>query len=455
MTYLRVGVAACALATLVAKAAPALAVGETITDVKIKDNNRTSEDTIRAMAGTDIGDDLEVDTLEMIRERLNNSGMFADVDVFWEPYKGGARVVITVREKFPWAPVPTLSLSPGNKSFGAVVVHGNLFGRGKQGVLGGRISNVNSGALLAYRDPATFGTWIYWEAQAAFKDLEIPEFGPRASFGNIALRTNSIRSYGLSTRLGVFWWRRVRTEIGWDFARWNYLSHKYYMGDAIKGLAGIGDPGPGSDSATVGDGIVGLKFDYRVREHAIQTGNALNIGLRLGNPTWGSDSKIDYWKLGIDYFHGLRFMRRINWTNSAGFETGERAPLWSEAWSGGSNLRGYDYMRFRGDTRVYYGSEFHFPIISLGSLDIRGLGFYDVHSVWWRHKDDSRIAKDGRNFLTDEYQPKGFKLTRDIHNGVGGGLRFFLRSIAVPLVGLDYGYGVEDRSWRFVLIIGA
>ena len=50
---------------------------------------------------------------------------------------------------------------------------------------------------------------------------------------------------------------------------------------------------------------------------------------------------------------------------------------------------------------------------------------------------------------------RGFKFDRDIHQAVGGGLRFFLRSVAVPLVGFDAGYGLESHSWRFTLIIGA
>jgi hypothetical protein len=33
---------------------------------------------------------------------------------------------------------------------------------------------------------------------------------------------------------------------------------------------------------------------------------------------------------------------------------------------------------------------------------------------------------------------------------VGGGLRFFRRSVAVPLIGLDAGYGIEARHWQFM-----
>ena len=46
----------------------ALAVGEEITDVRILDNQRTEESTVRSVAGCSIGDTLEADTLDMVRE---------------------------------------------------------------------------------------------------------------------------------------------------------------------------------------------------------------------------------------------------------------------------------------------------------------------------------------------------------------------------------------------------
>lgn len=421
------------------------ALGEVITDVRIRNNNRTSEDTIRAMAGIDLGQELESQTLELVRERLNTSGMFADVDVFWEPYRGGVRVVITVREKFPWAPVPTFSFTQGNISFGAVLVHGNLWGSGKQAVIGGRISDVNSGAVLVYRDPAMFGSWFYWEVQGVFRDQHLPEFAMVPGITDEPLRINKLRSFGGSLRLGVAWWRRVRTEIGWEVSDWRYRGYEF--------SEAITDPGRGAESAFVGEGVAGLRFDFRAREHAIVTGSSLNVGLRLGNPTFGSDDNISYWKSGGEYFHGLRLGRRFNWLNNVGLNIGNRMPLWSENWAGGSNLRGFQYMRFRGDTHAYFGSEFHFPLFSVMQLDVRGLLFYDLHAVYWRTIDRSRF--DGRNFLQEPYIQTGFRSNRDVHNGVGGGLRFYLRSVAVPLVGVDYGYGIEDEAFRMVLVVGA
>jgi hypothetical protein len=67
-----------------------------------------------------------------------------------------------------------------------------------------------------------------------------------------------------------------------------------------------------------------------------------------------------------------------------------------------------------------------------------------------------RNTPDARTFLIDAMGlQEGFNPRRDIHQAVGGGLRFFLRSVAVPLIGFDAGYGLESRTWRFTLIIGA
>src|SRR6476661_2357496 len=180
----RASLIACVVGLAVAlTSAPALAVGEEITDVRVIGNQRTEESTVRSVAGISIGDTLEVDTLDMVRERLNTMGLFSDVNVWWEQHKTGVRVNIAVKDKFPWAPVPTGSFSANNKSFGLLFVHGNLFGRGKQLLIGGRIATVDSGAALAYRDPSWFGSWIYWQLQGNFQRQNIPEYLPQNDEG--------------------------------------------------------------------------------------------------------------------------------------------------------------------------------------------------------------------------------------------------------------------------------
>src|SRR5262245_4055775 len=214
---------------LVLGAARAWAVGEIITDIRVQDNVRTAEDTIRSISGLSIGEELQMETLEIVRERLNTSGLFADVNVFWEPYKSGVRVYIIIKEKFPWAPVPTFSYSKGNTSAGGVIAHGNLFGRGKRGIIGGRISTADSGALLVYDDPAFVGSWVFWNIRGKFQEQVIPEFSNRTDIPDFPvdpIRETKLRSFGGQANLGVAWFRKVKTSFGWNLENYKFRFSK-------------------------------------------------------------------------------------------------------------------------------------------------------------------------------------------------------------------------------------
>jgi hypothetical protein len=105
-------------------------------------------------------------------------------------------------------------------------------------------------------------------------------------------------------------------------------------------------------------------------------------------------------------------------------------------------------------------------LFSIGSLDFRGARLLRRSGALVPEPPrrgpacTHRETPDQRTFLIDVanggYPPGGgFDFRRDIHQSVGGGLRFFLRSVAVPLIGLDAGYGLESRGWRITLVIGA
>jgi outer membrane protein assembly factor BamA len=434
------------------------AIGETIVDVRVLDNQRTEESTVRSIAGLSNGDILEADTLDKVRERLNTSGLFADVNVWWEPQGEGVRVNISVKDKFPWAPVPTASWSANNKSIGLLFVHGNLFGRGKQLALGGRLATVDSGALIAYRDPALFGSWIYWQIQGLVQRQVLPQYqnyGPGIVLADpIELSETHLFSYGFEPAVGVAWLRRVKTQVAWHLEQFNYNG-------TFDPTTNMRVPADSTQGGLVGMGRANLTFDFRAREFAVMHGTALAVGLDYASPTFKSD--FTYWRAGASWEHGIKFFRAHNLIYSFGVNAGHNLPLWAENTAGGPNLRGYLYQQFRGDTQIGGKVEYHFPLFSVGSLDFRALGFYDVQAVWFRENpydpnnpnyvNGTRQTPDMRMFPMDNSY--GFSWSQSIHNDVGGGLRFFLRSVAVPLVGFDAGYGIEAHNWRFILIVGA
>jgi outer membrane protein insertion porin family len=454
-------------ALLLASPGAALAVGETITDVRIVDNQRTEEDTVRSLAGVKIGDTMEVETLEKVRERLNTAGLFSDVNVWWEQYGEGVRVNISVKDKFPWAPVPTASWSANNRSIGLVFVHGNLFGRGKQMLFGGRLADVDSGAALAYRDPSLFGSWAYWQLQGFVQKQVVPEYDPTLEVPAFPIRETRFTSFGLETTFGIAWLRRLKTQVAWQLQKVDVNgSDDPMMGEGTVQTEALA----ATKGSVVGIGKASISFDFRAREFAVMTGTAISAGLDLASSSFGSD--LNYWRAGAGFERGVKFFHSHNLIYAANATVGHNLPFWNENTAGGPNLRGYLYEQFRGDTQISAKIEYHFPLFSIGSMDFRGLAFYDGSALWFRDLPDGvtngsttttdpatgrlftvRGTPDMRTF--DPRIQQGFSPTRDIHDDVGGGIRFFIRSIAVPLVGFDAGYGLEAQHWRFMLIVGA
>jgi outer membrane protein assembly factor BamA len=444
---------------------------ELITDVRVVNAVRTNEETVRSIAGVSIGDPMLSDTLDVARERLHTSGLFADVNVYWEPFRDGVRINIVIVEKFPWAPLPTFSYAPGNISAGGVIAHGNLFGQGKRGVIGGRYSNVDSGVLAAYDDPAVFGSWFFFTLKGKFQSQIIPEYS-NTDLPGLPLepiRNTKLRSYGFEGNVGVAWFRKVRTSFGWNIDRNNVLWSNLADPNNATVFAALGNrtiaqdlgnpPPAAATSARRGNAIVNLTFDFRARQHAIMYGNALGFQLEYAGPRWGSQSSLWYWKASTTYEHGIRFFKQHNLIVRAGGIMGENLPLWSENSAGGTNLRGYLYRQFQGDTHLRTQVEYHFPLFSLWSLDVRGLVFNDAAAIWFRQLPPESGGvylprDDGRRFLPPEFLEQGFRASRDIHTSAGAGLRFYLRSVAIPLVGVDVGNGLGTKDIRVILVVG-
>jgi outer membrane protein insertion porin family len=451
------------LAGVVVAPGRAFAIGETIVDVRILDNQRTDESTVRSIAGLVNGDILEADTLDVVRERLNTTGLFADVNVWWEPHGEGVRVNISVKDKFPWAPVPTASWSANNKSIGLLFVHGNLFGRGKQLVLGGRLATVDSGATIAYRDPSMFGSWIYWQVQGLYQRQVIPEYQNYSDAryyvslsDPVEFRETHLSSYGFEGVVGIAWLRRVKTQVAWHLEKFNFDKSD--------------DPAnpntivePTMQGGVLGLGRASLSFDFRAREFAVMTGAALTGYIDYASPTFKSDYSM--YRGGVTWEQGVKFFRRHNFVYSAGAYAGHDLPFFAENTAGGPNLRGYLYQQFRGDTQLSGKAEYHFPLFSVGSLDFRGLFFYDVAAVWFREVPTTVDPKNANYYLRNTYDMRtfpttlqnGFSWDQSIHDDVGVGLRFFLRSVAIPLVGVDVGWGIVNGllTPQYLIVIGA
>jgi hypothetical protein len=278
------------------------------------------------------------------------------------------------------------------------------------------------------------------------------------------LRNTKLRTYGGDITAGVAWFRKVRTSVGWILDQNDVIWSTPNLSNSYAQAINTIPPQLAAESARRGAATANVTFDFRARQHAVMYGNALGFSLEVGGTRWGSDAKTNYWKGSVGYEHGIRFFRRHNLIVRAGGIVGDNLPLWAENSAGGTNLRGYLYRQFQGDTHFRTQVEYHFPLFSLWGLDVRGLVFDDAAAIWYRNLPTPTVdasgtsvyplRSDGRQFLPPSLLRQGFQADQDLHSSAGVGLRFYLRSVAIPLVGVDVGNGLGTKDVRLILVLG-
>src|SRR5205823_5273262 len=85
-----------------------------VRDIRVYENTKTATGTVVDLSGIDVGDEFTPDQLESVKSRLVNSGLFSDVNVYYEPFEDGIRLNLIARDKFAWFAAPTFSASDGN-----------------------------------------------------------------------------------------------------------------------------------------------------------------------------------------------------------------------------------------------------------------------------------------------------------------------------------------------------
>ena len=120
-------------------------------------------------------------------------------------------------------------------------------------------------------------------------------------------------------------------------------------------------------------------------------------------------------------------------------------PFQQEFLTGGTAMRGWLNNQFRGDVRGLANIEYSVPMFEIEGLSFRGLAFIDTSYTTFLTTDNPE-----RNYLPNA-RARGLA---PFKNSIGVGTRLFLRQIVLPLLGLDFGYGLEARDLQIYLAIG-
>ncbi len=451
-----IGTGACAALLAVGHLAPAYA--DRIVAISVEENTKTTDATVALIADIAVGDEWTPGLADEVEQRLESAGLFKELDVYWDDVPasgtraGGVRVHIVARDKHSWIIAPTAYNQPTNKGVGLGFAENNLAGENKKLLLYGQVATGDSFLVGAYVDPSIAGSRFHWQPDVFLKTSRVIEYASPTAWRDDpdALRQTRLNYLNAGVRAGVNIWK-LSLDGRLRAAHVSYgkieLANPDVDPSRITGEPGLpgemlAPPGPeGWDVSTEWT----LGYDSRATWHGVSQGTRLSARYEVALPGLGSDFTYSYASFSGD--RAIRFFERHNLVLKGQFQLGRNLPFQQEFTAGGTSMRGWKNGQFRGDFKVQANVEYSVPLFSISGLSFRGQAFWDSSYVTFRRADEPAT---GRDYLP-EARARGLD---PFKNSVGLGLRLHLRQIVLPLLGVDFGYGLERNAFELYLAIG-
>lgn len=426
-----------------------------IKKIVVEDNTKTTDETVEVIADIEVGDTWTPEMVEVVKSRLVTSGLFKDVEVFWTKEPGGVAVHILAKDKHSWVVAPAFYNQPTNVGGGIGFGENNLFGQNQKLLLYGQIATGDTFFIGAWQVPSIKGTRFYSQLDIYLKSARNIEYTSPTSYLVDAndvrpVRESRIHYFNFGAKIGMELWRGVRIDTRLRGASVSYRDVKLAEGASIDDVQPGGDPNmvpaPGKEGADISNEWT-LTLDSRANWYGIQTGKKYTLAFERSLPSFGSD--FDYWLASVSGYKAYKILDRHNLVLKGVVNYGHNLPFQQEFQTGGTSMRGWLNNQFRGDFRVLANVEYSVPIFTVMGLSVRGLAFFD--SAYTTFLKTSQNTMDGTRHYLPNPQVRGFD---GFKNSVGVGTRFYLRQIVLPLLGLDFGYGLEARDYQVYLAIG-
>jgi len=393
-----------------------------IEEIKITGNTSTRDAEILRITGLRLGQQIMPEVLDRAKNDLLSASIFESAAV--TATKGSTsenvKIAIEVKEKLTWFIVPNLSYSSSGFGGGAAYGESNLFGMAKKILAAGYASSKNRTAILGYRDPSIAGSSAILAVDGIFRWDTMIEYDD----GNESRRVRVIE-YGVTLLPGVQWSQHFSTSIGVFLRKVKQNQLGTPTSSRILDPYSLND---GNDISAI------AQFNYQDSTSI----DGLFKGFEMGLESQISDNRFfsdfEYFRQIIRLKYGLVFLNdKLSYINQVSGQFGRTLPYYRELMVGGDNLRGYKSREFRGDTRYSLNQELMVPLYSFKRAITRVAFFWDSSAMYFKDR----------------------KFNRDVwRNGVGVGGRLYFKGIAVPLIGYDLGYGLEQKTLEHYINVG-
>lgn len=430
-------------------AAPSFA--DEIKEILVQENTKTTDETVALIADIEVGDDWSGEMADKIKRDLESSGLFRSAEVFWDPVPGGVRVNILVKDKHSWVIAPAFYTQPTNVGGGVGFGENNLFGENKKLLLYGQIATGDSFFIGAYVDPSISGTRFHWQGDVYLKSGRIFEYSSPTEWRDDPkpLRESRLNYLNVGAKVGMSLWRAFSLDLRARAARVSYAKVKLAEGATIEEITGDPEitrvPKPGVEGNDVSVEL-SLSLDTRANWRGVTSGDKYVVTAETATPSAGSD--FDYQLFTAQYQRARRVLDRHNLILKTQFSFGRNLPFQQEVSSGGTSMRGYKNSQFRGNLKAQANIEYSMPVFSISGFSMRALAFWDSAYVTFTKAENSALSE--RHYLPGA----DIRGLAPFKNSVGGGVRFYLQQIVLPLLGVDFGYGLERGEYEIYLAIG-
>ena len=398
----------------------------------VKGHSKVTETTLERLSHVSLGDEITPADADSIEQALVSSELFKTVAVTLEPVAGGVIVIATVDDKQSWIAAPTVYVLPGNLAFGAGYAENDLWGDDKKLLLYGQIGNVNTFFFGTYLDPQLRGTKFSLRFDLYLQHRLVDEYDNLDARSFTIARESTQNYLDGGALLGY-------TPVYWFTTDVRLRGAYVYFRDSHD-AAGNPLPRPETDGRDISS-IVRGTIDARHHHFGLTKGPFAQLAVEAGVPLL---SNFNYLQVTSRASYALNFLdsHELELRAEGGFGIG--MPFDQELSAGGAgDQRGYEFQQFRGDVRATARLEYSVPIVRVNVFAFRALAFWDSTYTAFHFTDG-----DQRDYLASQTGHSWFR------NGVGGGIRLYVSSIVLPLLGFDVGYGLESHTPQFYFEVG-
>jgi hypothetical protein len=348
-----------------------------------------------------------------IVQRLRKTGLYSEVGLEYESVEGGAEILVRLKEKWTLIPLPFAQFTKDRTNLGFFLFDSDFAGSRAVVVAGGAWVNDGWMATLGYIEPSL------GEGKVGLTFFTAGGSARRSSSYQDGTGFSSFQQYtgSSSLSLGFMHDRPLRPQVS--------ASLRYVKPDAADALRLALAP-----QVLVAAPSVGLSWDRTRRETWYDTGMRASLSAERG---FGFLGGADYWSATARLSLSAAPGGLVLLAAGASGEYGDKSALLQRDLSG----PGFRVLPRSSSCSARYGGAWasaEVPFVRLGwaTLTVAAFGEAGLYSV----------GPDGKT------QTEAFY-------GAGAGLRAYVRDIAVPAMGADFGFNARTGMPVISVYVGA